>query len=49
MICFQKAKFGVQKIWVMVLFFALTAPAGIGIAAGILIYMALVDLLAVWA
>lgn len=67
----MQAKFGVKKIWIMVLFFALTAPAGIGIgigvseiynenspmalkvsgflnaaAAGILIYMALVDLVA---
>ncbi|XP_013627926.1 PREDICTED: probable zinc transporter 12 [Brassica oleracea var. oleracea] len=69
--CISEAKFGVKKIWIMVLFFALTAPAGIGIgigvaeiynenspmalkvsgflnaaAAGILIYMALVDLVA---
>lgn len=67
----MQAKFKVKKIWVMVLFFALTAPLGIGIgigvsqtynenspmalkvsgflnagAAGILIYMALVDLVA---
>ncbi|KAJ0231395.1 zinc transporter 12 [Hirschfeldia incana] len=69
--CISEANFGVKKIWIMVLFFALTAPAGIGIgigvaeiynenspmalevsgflnaaAAGILIYMALVDLVA---
>ncbi|KFK27947.1 hypothetical protein AALP_AA8G451900 [Arabis alpina] len=69
--CISEAKFKVKKIWVMVLFFALTAPLGIGIgigvaqsynenspmalkvsgflnaaAAGILIYMALVDLVA---
>ncbi|KAF2564531.1 hypothetical protein F2Q70_00018869 [Brassica cretica] len=69
--CISEAKFGVKKIWIMVLFFALTAPVGIGIgigvaeiynenspmalkvsgflnasAAGILIYMALVDLVA---
>ncbi|ESQ31713.1 hypothetical protein EUTSA_v10005485mg [Eutrema salsugineum] len=69
--CISEAKFRVKKIWVMVLFFALTAPVGIGIgigvaetyndnspialkvsgflnaaAAGILIYMALVDLVA---
>lgn len=67
----MQAKFKVKKIWVMLLFFALTAPIGIGIgigvaefynenspmalkvsgflnaaAAGILIYMALVDLVA---
>lgn len=67
----MQAKFKVKKIWVMLLFFALTAPLGIGIgigvaeiynenspmalkvsgflnagAAGILIYMALVDLVA---
>ncbi|CAA7035098.1 unnamed protein product [Microthlaspi erraticum] len=69
--CISEAKFKVKKIWVMVLFFAVTAPLGIGIgigvaeiynenspmalmvsgflnaaAAGILIYMALVDLVA---
>ncbi|XP_056841907.1 probable zinc transporter 12 isoform X1 [Raphanus sativus] len=69
--CISEAKFGVKKIWIMLLYFALTAPAGIGIgigvaeiynenspmalkvsgffnaaAAGILIYMALVDLVA---
>ncbi|CAH2043898.1 unnamed protein product [Thlaspi arvense] len=69
--CISEANFRVKKIWVMVLFFALTAPVGIGIgtgvaeiynenspmtlkvsgflnaaAAGILIYMALVDLVA---
>ncbi|KAG2326901.1 hypothetical protein Bca52824_009629 [Brassica carinata] len=69
--CISEAKFGVKKLWIMVLFFALTAPAGIAIgigvaeiynenspmalkvsgflnaaAAGILIYMALVDLVA---
>ncbi|CAH8353976.1 unnamed protein product [Eruca vesicaria subsp. sativa] len=69
--CISEAKFEIKKVWTMVLFFALTAPAGIGIgigvseiynenspmalkvsgflnavAAGILIYMALVDLVA---
>ncbi|EOA15094.1 hypothetical protein CARUB_v10028462mg [Capsella rubella] len=69
--CISEAKFKVKKIWVMLVFFALTAPVGIGIgigvaetynenspmalkvsgflnaaAAGILIYMALVDLVA---
>ncbi|CAL9244562.1 unnamed protein product [Arabidopsis halleri] len=69
--CISEAKFKVKKIWVMLMFFALTAPLGIGIgigvaeiynenspmalkvsgflnaaASGILIYMALVDLVA---
>ncbi|XP_010444067.1 PREDICTED: probable zinc transporter 12 [Camelina sativa] len=69
--CVSEAKFEAKKIWVMLLFFSLTAPVGIGIgigvseiynenspmalkvsgflnaaAAGILIYMALVDLVA---
>ncbi|XP_056844347.1 probable zinc transporter 12 [Raphanus sativus] len=69
--CISEAKFEIKKIWIMVLLFSLTAPAGIGIgigvaeiynenspmalkvsgflnaaAAGILIYMSLVDLVA---